>query len=149
MHMAKMLSGWTNRYVLCSDGPDELTDEQREELKQHNVPVYDSPIARIESTEGMVEQVVLEDGNVIRCTGIFFAPKLAAGSNLPQQLGCRFTEAGTVIVDAFGKTNVPGVFGAGDAATELYQAITAASMGSLAAAGINTELIMEAWNSKV
>lgn len=147
LHMAKVISGWTSRYILCSNGPDELTDEQREELKQHNVLIYDSPIERIESNEGMVERVVLEDGNLLPCNGIFFAPKLIAGSSLPQDLGCKVTEAGTVIVDAFGKTNVPGVYSAGDAATELYQAITAASMGSLAAVGINTELLMEAWNS--
>ncbi|QMV39858.1 NAD(P)/FAD-dependent oxidoreductase [Cohnella cholangitidis] len=149
LHMAKMISGWTSRYILCSNGPDELTDEQREELKQHNVLIYDSPIERIESNEGMVERVVLEDGNLLPCSGIFFAPKLIAGSNLPQDLGCKVTEAGTVIVDAFGKTNVPGVYSAGDAATELYQAITAASMGSLAAVGINTELLMEAWSSNI
>ncbi|RCW49522.1 NAD(P)/FAD-dependent oxidoreductase [Paenibacillus prosopidis] len=148
LHMAKMLSGWTNRFTICTDGPDEWTDEEREELKQHNVPAFDSPIQRIESNDGMVERVILADGTTIPCTGIFFAPKLAAGSDLPQALGCKITEAGTVIVDAFGKTNVPGVYSAGDAASELYQAITAASLGALAAVGINGELLAEAWNSQ-
>ncbi|MDQ8738176.1 NAD(P)/FAD-dependent oxidoreductase [Paenibacillus sp. LHD-38] len=148
LHSAKMLSGWTNQYTICTDGPDEWTDEEREELKLHNVPTYDSKILRIESSEGMVERVVLEDGTSIPCTGIFFAPKLAAGSTLPQTLGCKMKETGTVIVDAFGKTNVPGVYSAGDAATELYQAITAASLGALAGVCINGELLTEAWNSK-
>ncbi|WP_419875839.1 NAD(P)/FAD-dependent oxidoreductase [Candidatus Pristimantibacillus sp. PTI5] len=148
LHSAKMLSGWTNQYTICTDGPDEWTEEEREELKRHNVPTYDSKILRIESSEGMVKQVVLEDGTCIPCTGIFFAPKLAAGSDLPQTVGCKMTEAGTVIVDAFGKTNVPGVYSAGDAATELYQAITAASLGALAGVSINGELLVEAWNSK-
>lgn len=148
LHMAKMLSGWTNRFTICTNGPDEWTDEEREELKQHNVPAFNSPIQRLESKDGMVEQVILADGTVIPCTGIFFAPKLAAGSDLPQALGCKITEAGTVIVDGFGKTNVPGVYSAGDAASELYQAITAASLGALAAVGINGELLAEAWNSQ-
>ncbi|WP_372661002.1 NAD(P)/FAD-dependent oxidoreductase [Cohnella sp.] len=148
LHMAKMLPGWTNQYTICTDGPDEWTDEQREELKQHNVPAFDSPIQRIESSDGMVQRVVLEDGTIIPCTGIFFAPKLAAGSDLPQALGCQITEAGTVIVDGFGKTNVPGIYSAGDAATEMYQVITAASMGALAGVGINGELLAEAWNSQ-
>lgn len=148
LHMAKMLSGWTNQITICTDGPDEWTDEECEELKQHNVPAFNSPIQRLESNDGMVEQVILADGTVIPCTGIFFAPKLAAGSDLPQALGCKITEAGTVIVDGFGKTNVPGVYSAGDAASELYQAITAASLGALAAVGINGELLAEAWNSQ-
>jgi len=149
LHMAKVISGWTNQYTICTNGPDEWTDEQREELKQHNVPTFDSPILRIESNEGMVHQIVLEDGTIVPCTGIFFAPKLVAGSDLPKTLGCKVTEAGTVVVDTFGKTNIPGIYSAGDAATELYQAITAASMGSLAAVGINGELLAEAWDNRI
>ncbi|NRF95535.1 NAD(P)/FAD-dependent oxidoreductase [Paenibacillus frigoriresistens] len=146
LHMAKMISGWTNQLTICTHGPDELTDEQREELNQHNVPVFDSPIQTVESNEGMVQQVVLEDGTRIPCTGIFFRPKLSTGSDQPQAIGCQITEAGTVIVDNFGKTNVPGVFSAGDAASQLHQAIIAASLGSLAGVGINNELNEEAWN---
>ncbi|MFH5186029.1 NAD(P)/FAD-dependent oxidoreductase [Paenibacillus sp. TAB 01] len=146
LHLAKMLAGWTNRYTVCTDGPDELTEEQREELNRHRVPLLDSPIQRIESAGGMVERVVLQDGTSVPCKGIFFAPKLAAGSDLPQTLGCRVTGAGTVVVDAFCKTSVPGVYSAGDAASELYQAITAASLGALAGVGINNELLEEAWN---
>ncbi|WP_054026475.1 NAD(P)/FAD-dependent oxidoreductase [Bacillus sp. FJAT-28004] len=148
LHFTKTISGWTNQIIICTDGPDEWTDEQREELKKHNVPTFDSPILRIESSDGIVKQIVLEDGTIVPCTGIFFAPKLAAGSDLPKALGCQVNEAGTVVVDRFGKTNVPGIYSAGDAATELYQAITAASMGSMAAVGINSELLAEAWNNK-
>lgn len=148
LHLAMMLSGWTSQFTICTDGPDEWTDEERAELTHHNVPTYSSPIERIESNEGMVERVVLKDGTAIPCNGIFFAPNLAAGSDLPQALGCMVTDAGTVIVDAFGKTNIAGVYSAGDAATQMYQAIAAASMGALAGAGINGELLVEAWNSK-
>jgi thioredoxin reductase len=146
LHMAKMISGWTNRFTICTNGPDEMTDEQREELHQHNVPIFDSPIHFIESNDGMVQHVVLEDGTRISCTGLFFRSKLIAGSNLPQAIGCQITETGTVIVDNFGKTNVPGVFSAGDAASQLHQAIIAASLGSLAGVGINNELNEEAWD---
>ncbi len=147
MHLAKMISGWTSQYSICTDGPDDLTDEQRDELKQHQVPVFDSPIARIESTNGQVQHIALQDGTIVPCNGIFFAPKLAAGSNLPQAIGCEVTESGTVTVDHFGKTNVAGIYSAGDAAAEMYQAIAAASMGSIAAAGLNFELLSEAWSS--
>lgn len=146
-HFAKMISGWTSKRVICTNGPDELTDEQREELKLHQVEVFDSPIERIESSNGQVERIVLSNGNSVACTGIFFTPKIIASSDISQSLGCKMTESGSIVTDAFGKTNVPGVFSAGDAATELYQAIAAASTGSLAAAGINNELLHEAWES--
>ncbi|ASJ52402.1 pyridine nucleotide-disulfide oxidoreductase [Brevibacillus formosus] len=146
LHLAKMLSGWTNQYNICTDGPDEFTEEQRLELLQHRVPVFDSPIERIVSVDGMVQRVDLADGNSISCTGIFFAPKLAAGSDSPQALGCQVSEAGTVIVDSFGKTSVPGVYSAGDAATTQYQVIAATALGSVAGMSINNELLLEAWN---
>lgn len=146
MHFAKVIAGWSEHYTICTNGPDELTEEQRQELEEHNIPVFTSPIQRIESNEGMVRQVVLEDGKIIPCTGIFFVPKLVSGSELPAAIGCQVNESGSVVVDGFGKTSVPGVYSAGDAATEMYQAIAAASMGAMAAASINGELLNERWN---
>ncbi|KLU56365.1 pyridine nucleotide-disulfide oxidoreductase [Paenibacillus sp. VT-400] len=146
LHMAKVISGWTERYTICTNGSDSLTDEQREELKQHHVTVFDAPIQSINSEEGMVHQVVLNDGTAIPCTGVFFQPKLFTGSELPKAIGCEITESGTVIVDASGKTSVAGVYSAGDAASEMYQAITAASLGALSAVSINNELNFEKWD---
>ncbi|GGD59947.1 pyridine nucleotide-disulfide oxidoreductase [Paenibacillus nasutitermitis] len=146
LHLAKLIAGWTSQYTICTNGPDELTNEEREELSLHHVAVFDSPIRNIESRDGQVEHVVLEDGTIIPCTGIFFGPKLAAGSSLPQAIGCMISELGTVIVDSTGKTNIPGIYSAGDAATEMYQAITAASMGALAGIGINNELAIANWD---
>ncbi|WP_307416915.1 NAD(P)/FAD-dependent oxidoreductase [Paenibacillus sp. W2I17] len=146
LHMAKVISGWTERYTICTNGSDSLTDEQREELKQHHVTVFDAPIQSINSEEGMVQQVVLNDGTAIPCTGVFFQPKLFTGSELPKAIGCEITESGTVIVDASGKTSVAGVYSAGDAASEMYQAITAASLGALSAVSINNELNFEKWD---
>lgn len=146
LHMAKVISGWTERYTICTNGSDSLTDEQREELKQHHVTVFGAPIQSINSEEGMVQQVVLNDGTAIPCTGVFFQPKLFTGSELPKAIGCEITESGTVIVDASGKTSVAGVYSAGDAASEMYQAITAASLGALSAVSINNELNFEKWD---
>ncbi|TMV48773.1 NAD(P)/FAD-dependent oxidoreductase [Paenibacillus mesophilus] len=145
MHFAPLLSGWTNRFTICTNGPDELTDAQREELRQHQVPIFDSPIRYIESNDGIVRQVVLADGMSILCRGIFFKPDLVMGSNLPREIGCDITEAGMIAVDDFGKTSVPGVYSAGDASSRLHQAIAAASKGAFTAAAMNNELNTEAW----
>jgi thioredoxin reductase len=145
LHFAPIISGWTDRFTICTNGPDELTEDQREELRRHQVPVYDSPIRSINSNDGIVHQVVLQDGTIIPCRGIFFKPELIPGSDLPQSIGCDITEAGMVVVDDFGKTSVPGVYSAGDVASKMYQAIAAASMGALTAAAMNNELNMEAW----
>ncbi|TJY42331.1 NAD(P)/FAD-dependent oxidoreductase [Cohnella pontilimi] len=145
MHFAPLISGWSNRFTICTNGPDDLTDAQRQEIRRHQVPMYDSPIRSIDSNDGIVQQVVLNDGTIIPCRGIFFKPELVTGSDLPRAMGCDITETGMVVVDEFGKTNVPGVYSAGDAASRLYQAIAAAAMGAFTAAAINNELNMEAW----
>ncbi|MBH5318752.1 NAD(P)/FAD-dependent oxidoreductase [Paenibacillus sp. GSMTC-2017] len=147
LHFAKTISGWTKHFTICTNGPDEMTQEDREELENRNVPIFNSPIRTIESIDGMVQHVELEDGTTISCAGIFFGPKLVAGSELPSSLGCEMTEAGTVVVDHVGKTSVPGIYCAGDAATEMYQAITAASLGAMAGIGINSELLTEDWDT--
>lgn len=144
MHFAPLISGWTNRFTVCTNGPAGLTDDQREELRRHQVPVFESPILNIESNEGIVRQVVLEDGTSIPCRGSF-KPELTTGSDLPQGIGCRLTEDGMVVVDDFGKTTVPGVYSAGDAASRLHQAIAAAAKGAFTAAALNNELNLEAW----
>lgn len=146
LHMAKTLAGWTKKTVICSNGPHELTADQRRELRRHHVPVYDAPIQTIRSKNGMAECVVLKDGSNIACTGIFFTPRLIGGSTLPRALGCKMTNGGSVMVDRNGKTSIPGVYSAGDAAADTHKLITAASMGSIAAVGINGELLTEAWN---
>ncbi|WP_127529537.1 NAD(P)/FAD-dependent oxidoreductase [Paenibacillus kobensis] len=145
LHFAALISGWTDRFTVCTNGPDELTDTERKELRRHQVPLFDSPIRNIDSSDGIVQQVVLADGTIVPCTGIFFKPELITGSDLPRMIGCSITEWGAVVVDDFGKTNVPGVYSAGDAASRMHQAIAAASMGAFVAAAINNELSIEAW----
>ncbi|WP_289140290.1 NAD(P)/FAD-dependent oxidoreductase [uncultured Brevibacillus sp.] len=145
MHFAPIISGWTNRFTVCTNGPDELTDAEREELQRNQVPLFDSPIRHIDSSHGIVQQVVLEDGTIVPCRGIFFKPELVTGSDLPRTIGCQITEAGEIVVDDFGKTNIPGVYSAGDATSRMHQAIAAASRGALVSAMINNELNTEAW----
>ncbi|QTH43921.1 NAD(P)/FAD-dependent oxidoreductase [Cohnella sp. LGH] len=148
MHFAPLISGWTDRFVICTNGPDELTDDQRDELRRHRVPKFESPIRHIDSEEGIVRQVVLEDGTTVPCRGIFFKPELVMGSDLPRTLGCTMMEMGTIEVDMLGKTSVPGIYSAGDAASRLHQAVAAAAMGATTAAAVNNELNAEAWRNE-
>ena len=40
------LTLWSEELVLCTDGPSDLTDEERERLTRHNIPVREEKIAR-------------------------------------------------------------------------------------------------------
>lgn len=55
----------------------------QEEFQRNQVPLFDTPILPIDSSGGIVQEVILEDGTTIPCTGIFFKPDLVIGSDLP------------------------------------------------------------------
>jgi thioredoxin reductase len=147
LHFAPLLSGWTKQFTVCTNGPDELSEAERDELRKHHIPLFDAPIRAIVSTEGMVSQVALEDGTEIPCTGIFFKPELVQGTDLPHSLGCRISDTGVIAVDEYAQSSVPGVYAAGDASSLMHQSIAAAASGALAAAAINGQLNQEAWKN--
>ena len=74
---------------------------------------------------------------------MFFCTGQKQGSDLPQKLGCKFTEQGCVRTYDYEKTDVPGLYAAGDASRFAQLAIVAASEGALAAVAINKELMKE------
>lgn len=58
-------------------------------------------------------------------------------------LGCELDGAGFPVVDAPGRTSVPGVWAAGNVADPRAQVITSAGAGSAAAIAINTDLVQQ------
>jgi thioredoxin reductase len=58
-------------------------------------------------------------------------------------LGCTTHDNGWVVADTTGRTSVPGVWAAGNAANPRAQVITAAGEGSAAAIAINNDLVEE------
>ncbi|MGN7456160.1 NAD(P)/FAD-dependent oxidoreductase [Paenibacillus pasadenensis] len=147
MHMAKLLAAWSPRRTVLTNGQGGLDEVQIAELEAHGVAVRTGTIRRLQARDGMLERVEWTDGTSEPFGGMIFAPQLAAGSDLPQRLGCRADEAGTVEASEMGQTSVPGVYCAGDAMTARYQAIQAAALGSIAGAAVVGELMLEAWNA--
>ncbi|GGO02337.1 NAD(P)/FAD-dependent oxidoreductase [Saccharibacillus kuerlensis] len=148
LHLVRTVAGWTDDLALFSSG-DTLSDEEKEELRIRNIPLYESPVRQIFSEEGETKAIRLEDGTEIARSAIFFAPHLAPGSDVPAVLGCEAMESGAMIVDEMGHSSVAGVFGAGDGASQKYQLSLAVAAGSMAGVGINVELLESDWQQKI
>ncbi|MEF2968668.1 NAD(P)/FAD-dependent oxidoreductase [Paenibacillus sp. M1] len=149
MHFAKMISGWTKHLTLLTNA-SMLNDEQRAELSTRGIPVIEESIQRIESQQGYVSRIAFNDGRSIDCDGIFFVPTLVQSTNIPEIMGCNMSNNGSVMkvdTDPMGRTNVPGVYSAGDASGSPFQLIAAASSGATAAAAIQMDLLDEEWNT--
>lgn len=144
MHLTRTVSGWSRDLALFTNG-EILPDEEKEQLARRNIPLFETPIRRIESEAGETRSIMLEDGTEIERTAIFFAPRLEPGSDLPSVLGCATTDTGAMSVDEFGRSDVAGIFGAGDGASQKYQVAAAVAAGSMTATMINSELLEADW----
>jgi thioredoxin reductase (NADPH) len=102
-------------------------------------PVWNSVVESVEGVkEGKVTGVKLKESgtgksSVLECAGVFIAVGHVPNTQIFKgQLN--MDEAGYLQLAAGSRTNVEGVFGAGDCADKVYrQAITAAGMGCMAA----------------
>jgi thioredoxin reductase len=111
---ALVLAGWSNDVVLCTDGAPEPGGGL---LAAAGVRVRTEPIARLAGNDGYLEQIEFTRGPAERREALFVNTRRDQPNGLAAALGCELTEAGTIVTDADGRTTVPGVYAAGDAAT--------------------------------
>jgi thioredoxin reductase len=140
-HMVKTIWNWSRDLLVCTNGYSVLTNEQKETFKKNGISVNEDIITTLQGKNGMLERVVFATGEESRRTGGFVAPQWHQASSFGELLGCEINAKGAV-VDNLGRTSVKGVYAAGDAAALMFsQLILAAAQGSIAAAGVNTDLI--------
>jgi len=137
------LLGWSRDLVLLTDGPADLSAEDRDTLARNGVPVREEPIARLEGRDGRLERVRFRDGGALERSALFLAGPGREVPGLVARLGCDLTARGTVRTGAYEATNVPGLYVAGDASRRVQFAVVAAAEGAMAAFAIHDELLAE------
>lgn len=137
------LLGWSRDVVLLTGGPSGLGKAERQVLDRHGVRLIEDPVARVEGGAEGLERILFSHGGAIERRGLFFCPDERRISPLAMKLGCELTERGDADASEYGRTNVPGVFVAGDASRRVHFAIVAAAEGAMAGFAINNELINE------
>lgn len=143
--LALMLLQWSADVVLLTDGPAELSGEQRERLNAREIAVREEPIVRLEgSAGGLLRRIVFAGGAALERSALFFNTGQHQRSPLAAQLGCEFTDRGGVSAGDYDvATSVPGLFVAGDASRDVQLVIVAAAEGTKAAFAINKALLGE------
>jgi thioredoxin reductase len=111
---ALVLAGWSNDVVLCTDG---APDPGGSVLAAAGVRVRTEPISQLAGRAGQLEQIEFWHGPAEKREALFVNTRRDQPNGLAASLGLELTEAGTIVTDADGRTSVPGVFAAGDAAT--------------------------------
>lgn len=137
------LTGWSRDIVLVSDGPAEISTEERDRLARNGITVREERIGRLEGHDGQLERVVFADGSALERRALFFTTGQTQSSDLARALGCEFNQKGTVSTGKYEATDIPGLYVAGDASRDVQWVIVAAAEGAEAAYAINQEFIKE------
>ena len=141
--LALELTLWSRNLTLCTDGLSQLSESEQQRLKKHDIALIENSIVRLEGNEGNLERVVFATGESIKVRAMFFSAGQRQGSKLAEKLGCQLTDQGCVVTFDYEKTEIPGLYVAGDASRFVQLVIVAASEGAQAAVAINKELMQE------
>jgi len=139
-HMAILIWNWSHNLLVCTNGHQPLTDEQKEKLRSKEIQVIEDPITALIGEQGMLERLTFATHEEQRRSGGIVAPQLFQASPFAAQLGCELNAMGGAVTDPFGRTTVKGIYAAGEVIMP-SQLIVSASQGSIAAAGVSIDLI--------
>jgi thioredoxin reductase len=108
-----------------------------------DIQVFDE-IAALRAEAGRLQAVVRPDGTEVERDVLFVAapptPRDAAFAHLPLER----TGPGLIAIDEFGRTEIPGVYAAGDLVTVAPAVVQALATAQRAAVGVTRELAVAA-----
>jgi thioredoxin reductase len=139
---AMLLRQWTDDLVLCTDGRP-LSSEQKTHLRNRGVELREQAIDSLVEKNGCLEAIRFMGGETLPRRALFFTTDQHPRSPLLEGLGCTYDEKGGLACDGDGKTNIPGVYVAGDVSRDVQLAIIAAAEGARAALAVNRYLLDE------
>ncbi|MFC8347062.1 NAD(P)/FAD-dependent oxidoreductase [Streptomyces sp. NPDC057280] len=147
VHQALMVSQWSKdvTFFLHTVAEEELSDDDLRRLAAAGVKVVPGEVAGLRIEDDRLTGVRLADGSVHAREALFVAPRAVPQNGLLEQLGAELQETpfgAYPVLDETGRTTVPGVWAAGNAAGFAEQVINAAGAGYRAAAVINGDLLM-------
>lgn len=143
--MTRLISNWSGKLILFTDGTSTLTEEQTKKIQSYNIRIIEQKIKRIQHTSGTIDKIELENGEFVKLDAIFGRPVFEQHCSIPNELGCEIAEAGFIKTDGFQRTTIPGIYAAGDNAN-FFRAVSAAvAAGNKAGAVINKDLIEESF----
>jgi len=116
---------------------DDIWVKRIEELKNVEI-IYNANIVEVKGKDDL-EKIILDNGDELKIDNLVIEAGFMPNNVLIKDLGVSIDEKGYIIVDKAQKTNIEGVFAAGDITTnsnEFRQIITAAAEGSTAVLGV-------------
>jgi len=125
------LKHYTQDVTICTNGKQpDMSHEFQQALEQAGIPVITDKVVRLEG-QGGLERVVLESGESREAYGLFVALGEAGAGSFALSLGLE-RKGEFIVADYEQKTNIPGVFVAGDCTGGFMQISVAVGEGAKA-----------------
>lgn len=133
VYEAKELTTYTKNITIYTNGKKlEVNETNEEESRMFRVDLR--KISKLEGTE-LLQRIHFTDGTSEEIDGIFVAYESASSLDFARKLGI-LTEGSRIVTDANQKTNLEGLFAAGDCTSSLWQVSVAVGQGALAGKAI-------------
>ena len=122
-------------------------------LTQNKIPVlWNTEVQEIRGDERVKEVLLFnnetKETSTLETDGVFIAIGYTPAVELANKLGLELTNDGYIKHDSRHRTNIPGIYSAGDVEGGYKQIVTAAGQGSEAAMTIFEDLINPYWTKK-
>ena len=147
---AKTIAHWSDDVMVFTNGHPVDDQEVANLLTSNGVPIVTEKIAQLESVEGILHTVVLEDGTRIAREGGFLPDTMSTEStsfakdlNVPTEMGEYGMEA--YQVDDNKETGIKGLYLIGDARTGWSGVASCVAEGSEVGAAITHQIVAERW----
>jgi len=135
--LALSLRTWSPQVAACTHG-QSVSPTHCQRLARSGIRLVEWRAARLEGDDDL-RAIAFENGERLHCSALFFSTDKLQQSDLPEQLGCTVDDD-QVQTGRKQRTNVSGLFLAGDADGDVQFAIVAAAEGATAAVAINRDL---------
>ncbi|MGB7365394.1 NAD(P)/FAD-dependent oxidoreductase [Carnobacterium jeotgali] len=135
LHVIKLLKNWTDDLIVATNGNGIFDADQKRLLEANNIRLIEERIVELKGIDGELQSIVFENGEDIKRSGGFCTTVLDNKLPFIEQLGIEVNEAGFIITDAMGHTNIKGIYAAGEI-TGPSQLIVSASQGHMVGIGI-------------
>jgi thioredoxin reductase len=147
VHQALLFRQWSGDVTYISHTVPP-TDDQAEELAARGIQVLTGTASALETDGRRLTGVRLTDGTVVPVEAVVVAPRMVARAGFLSGLGLQTSEHPNgvgehVPADPTGRTEVDGVWVAGNVTDVSAQVGGAAASGAAAAAQINADLVVE------
>ncbi|MGI5350768.1 NAD(P)/FAD-dependent oxidoreductase [Streptomyces sp. CA-250714] len=148
VHQALLFRQWSADVTVFSHTMPAPAGAEAEQLAARGIRVVDGEVAALEIVADRLAGVRLADGTLVSREVLVVAPRMTARAAFLAPLGLRPVEhpmgvGEHLAADPTGRTDVPGVWVAGNVTELAAQVGNAAAAGAVAATQINADLVAE------